>query len=316
MLPMEATPSTPASSSTSPFVERLISDGLVSLVIFINSIVLVILGFYPADFAAHASTPVAMAAFWIDYACTWFFIVEATLKIRKFSWEGYWSNGWNRFDFLVVLISLPALVAPLVPSLGGWSTLLILRTGRLLRLIKLMRFIPDADGIFNGVKRALRASIGVFATLLVLVIIFGLIASSLFGGLDSEAARHAFGDPLSSFYTIFKTFTIEGWYSVPEQIAVETSQPVWATVVRLYFMLTVVVGGIFGLSIANAIFIDEMVADNNDALEAEVQALRVQLEAAEERHAEERAEAARERKELLEVLAEVKRRLGAPGDDR
>ncbi|MBO6081618.1 MAG: hypothetical protein J6P46_01180, partial [Bacteroidales bacterium] len=43
--------------------------------------------------------------------------------------------------------------------------------------------------------------------------------------------------------------------------------------VRMYFVLILIAGGIIGLSLVNSIFVDAMVSDNNDALEAEVKEL-------------------------------------------
>ena len=43
--------------------------------------------------------------------------------------------------------------------------------------------------------------------------------------------------------------------------------------IHAYFVLIVLSGGIFGFSIVNAIFVDEMMKDNNDDLEAKVDEL-------------------------------------------
>lgn len=45
------------------------------------------------------------------------------------------------------------------------------------------------------------------------------------------------------------------------------------TAVRLFFVAAVFIGGILGLSLANAVFVDEMMMDNTDALERKVDAL-------------------------------------------
>ncbi|MBW2278695.1 MAG: hypothetical protein JRF63_14485 [Deltaproteobacteria bacterium] len=53
---------------------------------------------------------------------------------------------------------------------------------------------------------------------------------------------------------------------------------------RVYFVMAVIIGGIIGLSLANAVFVDEMTMDNTVKLETkvdklldEVRALRTQL---------------------------------------
>ena len=60
--------------------------------------------------------------------------------------------------------------------------------------------------------------------------------------------------------------------------------------VRGYFVLAVLVGGILGLSLTNAVFVDEMTADNNDRLEQMVSDLREELADNQKSGAADRAE--------------------------
>ena len=86
-----------------------------------------------------------------------------------------------------------------------------------------------------------------------------------------------FADPIISFYSIFKMFTLEGWYEIPEAIA-KAQGPYMAFLTRFYFIFVVVTGGIFGLSLVNAIFVDEMVSDNNDVIEAKIDRLEAKID--------------------------------------
>ncbi|MEL6548167.1 MAG: hypothetical protein AAFQ82_26305, partial [Myxococcota bacterium] len=92
--------------------------------------------------------------------------------------------------------------------------------------------------------------------------------------LFRELAPELFGNPLTSLYTMFKIFTLEDWYLVPDLLAQRSGNPWMATLARVYFVISVLVGGILGLSMANAVFVDEMTLDNTDALEEKVDALR------------------------------------------
>ena len=53
----------------------------------------------------------------------------------------------------------------------------------------------------------------------------------------------------------------------------------WSAKVSTYFIGSVLVMGIIGLSLANAIFIDEMTADNTDAVEEKVDRLHEEIRA-------------------------------------
>ena len=119
--------------------------------------------------------------------------------------------------------------------------------------------------------RALKASVGVVLVLLIVNVIFGLGATLLFG--DVPEARAYFGDPFRSMYSMFKVFTIEGWYEIPDQMERLGVSGQYLLGMRAYFTVAVLVGGLVGLSIANAVFVDEMMADNTEAVETDVRGL-------------------------------------------
>ncbi len=60
-----------------------------------------------------------------------------------------------------------------------------------------------------------------------------------------------------------------GWHEVPDAIGKHASAE-WTAFARTYFGVAVLVGGILGLSIGNAVFVDQMMADNNDEVERDV----------------------------------------------
>ncbi len=248
-------------------VKFLISESTVITVITLNAIVM----FF--DAFPTISEITAGRLFWIDYACVIYFIIEAFLKIMCLDCDDYWDNNWNKFDFFVVISSTPTLLEPFF-DVKIFSAVLILRLGRLARFFKLLRFVPDGPKIWLGVKRALKASIAVFLALLLLNIIFGMGATILF----SSVAPEHFENPVISCYTMFKVFTVEGWYDIPDDISARAGTAAGvAIIIRLYFIAAVVIGGILGLSMANAVFVDEMTADNTLPLEIMVNNLQTEI---------------------------------------
>jgi len=201
-----------------------------------------------------------------------FFVLEAALKVRLRGWAGYWSSNWNRFDLTLVVLSSPVLLAPMA-DFRHFAVVLVLRLGRLFRLFRLLRFIPNRDHLLAGIRRSLRAAVGVALALALLNFILGLGATILFSKFDPDH----FGNPLLSCYTLFQVFTLEGWPDIPERISQRAGDPVWGVIARVFFAGAVLVGGVAGLSLTNAVFVDEMTADNTDSLEAKVDALRAEL---------------------------------------
>jgi voltage-gated sodium channel len=250
-------------------LRALIHERVVMTVIVLNAVTAFLHAFqsFPA--------PIRDGLYWIDYGCAVFFVIEIATKVSFRGWSSFWEDGWNRFDFIVVALSLPYLLSPTpLFNLEGLGAILLLRLGRLLRLLRLVHFIPNQEEIQQGIARALRASVGVFLALFLYTFTLTLFSYSLFHG----HAPQYFGDPLTALYSMFQIFTVEGWYEIPNRIAQQSG---WAIggFARVYFAFTVLTGGIIGLSLANAVFVDEMVIDNTRDLEDDVDEIQDNLRA-------------------------------------
>lgn len=247
----------------------LLNERFVFGLIGLNALILFTLGF------PQISPELRNALLWLDDLITICFIAEAGLKIRRDSIRGYLGDAWNRFDFLIVILSLPSLVDVVVPSdLNQYSVFILLRMARAMKLIRTLRFLPDIDRTLEGIARAVRASFLIVITFLLGLFIAAVVSQRLFA--DADPAHY--GDPILALYSTFKIFTVEGWFEIPDQL-VENLPPLAAFFARGYFIALLMVGGIFGLSLVNSIFVDAMVADNNDELEAKIDALTEEIRA-------------------------------------
>jgi voltage-gated sodium channel len=108
-------------------------------------------------------------------------------------------------------------------------------------------------------------------------LIYNFIVAILSCFFYRQLAPEYFGNPLTSFYTIFRIFTVEGWYEIPDIISARSSNAI-SFLTKLYFTVILLTGGIFGLSLVNSIFVDAMVSDNNDALEKKVNELQKKID--------------------------------------
>ena len=127
--------------------------------------------------------------------------------------------------------------------------------------------------ILSGLGRALRASVFVLIVLLFLDLILAILTCHFYQAIAPEY----FGNPLISAYTVFQLFTVEGWNEVADVIANNTTGEYAIGFSRLFFVLIVLIGGIFGMSLANAVFVDEMTMDNNKDLEAKIDKLQSEI---------------------------------------
>lgn len=232
-------------------IKRLFTnDNLMLVLVLINTGIIFVSGFLPNQ----GGTLLVIDSFF-----TLLFLLEALVKINVRGFSEYWSDGWNQFDFILVLLALPSCINVFGDFLPGTSILLSLRTMRVFKAFRMLKFIPNIDSLLNGIKLAFKASYIVAIGLVVLLLVFSIVTTFLFGDL----APQYFGNPALSVYSIFRLFTIEGWYEMPEAIA-ENGGATMAVFARIYFSILLFLGGIMGMSLVNSIFVDAMAADNND----------------------------------------------------
>lgn len=211
--------------------------------------------------------------FIIDSIITGIFVLEAYLKIRKCTWKVYISKAWNRFDFLIVVLTLPSILLHIVdPEILNLSVLFTFRILRVLRLLKILKFTSGIKELGLGIARALKTSVVVFIGFIVFNIVISILSCFLFKQISPDY----FGDPLKSFYSIFRIFTVEGWYEIPDKITEGLSAGL-TFFIKFYFIIILISGGIFGLSIVNSIFVDAMISDNTDKIEDEIEDLNEQI---------------------------------------
>lgn len=207
----------------------------------------------------------------IDILISTIFILEMIIKIKGNSWTKYISDGWNKIDFFVNLI----LIVSVFLIFFDETSLMVLTSIRLIRIIKFFRvfkFVPNIEHLFTGIKRAMKSSVFVFFVFFMYLFVISIISCFMFKGVAPEH----FGNPLLSLYSTFKIFTVEGWYELPELIANQYGETL-AFFVKTYFIFLVISGGVFGMSIVNAIFVDEMVSDNNDEVLAKLNELSIEI---------------------------------------
>lgn len=245
--------------------------------IIINAIVIFFLYFPQVE----ANSPSLYA--WLDFIDHFFvllFIVEAIVKILDPE-KPYFKDGWNIFDFVIAIASLPSLLLyiglPFLPNTGVFK---VLRLFRLIRIFRFLYFVPRMEQILEGLNRAVKSAVFVLLALVLLNFILALFTCHFY----SELAPDYFGNPLTASYYIFQMFTVEGWNEIPSVIAEAAEQQGLENamfiigITRFYFILVVLFGGIFGMSLANAVFVDEMTMDNNQELEKKMDQMQQQIQ--------------------------------------
>jgi voltage-gated sodium channel len=241
-----------------------LSERNMMVAILINAIIIFLL-----YFPGYRNDPLLES---IDHLFILFFIIEAVVKIRYYKARGYFQDPWNRFDLTIVLLSIPSVLVNFIP-IPDTSLVIILRLFRLVRLVRFIRFIPNMGQLMTGLGRALKASVFVLGAVFFLNFLLAIFTCHIFGRVDPEH----FGDPLIALYSIFQLFTLEGWNEIPADIVENLPSPIMVWGTRFYFGFVVLIGGIFGMSLANAVFVDEMTMDNNLELEQKIDKLHEEI---------------------------------------
>jgi len=244
-----------------------LNDKFILLLILINAVTIFASGFemLPSNRFIFSIT---------DNIITGLFITELIVKFKEFGIKGYFDSNWNKFDFVLIALSLPALIAFVGNfEITNLSFLLVFRVMRVFKSFRFLKFIPGIEHLVKGINRALKASIFVFIGFIIYIFIISILSFYLFKGVSTEY----FGNPLNSLYTTFKIFTVEGWYEIPDLLTQNLSSTT-SFFTYLYFIFVVISGGIFGLSLVNSIFVDAMVSDNNDALEKKIDSLEKKID--------------------------------------
>ncbi|XP_049427418.1 voltage-dependent T-type calcium channel subunit alpha-1I-like [Epinephelus fuscoguttatus] len=144
------------------------------------------------------------------------FSLEMLLKLMALGLFGYIKNPYNGFDSIIVIISVWEIVGE---AEGGLS---VLRTFRLLRVLKLVRFLPALRRQLVVLMKTMD-NVATFCMLLMLFIfIFSILGMHLFGckfglrqdGGDTLPDRKNFDSLLWATVTVFQILTQEDWNAV------------------------------------------------------------------------------------------------------
>jgi len=248
--------------------KMFIDDRFILILIFTNSLAIFLQGF------SNLSNNFVLFTDVIDSVITFLFGLEVIVKWQTFGAKEYFRSHWNKLDFILIILAIPALAHWFINvESGSLSWLLIFRAIRVFKFFRFLKFIPDIDKLTSGIKRALKDSVLVFFGFVLYNFIISVFSCYLF----KNVAPEYFDNPIQSFYTTFRIFTVEGWYEIPEIISAR-SGTVMSFFSKIYFMLILLTGGILGLSLVNSIFVDAMVSDNNDDLEKKIDKLSFQVD--------------------------------------
>ena len=169
------------------------------------------------------------------------FVIEAVLKITASApvFKRYFGDGWNLFDFTVVVLSL-------VPQTGEFA--LIARTVRLLRILRLVTAVPELRLIISTLIRSLPGLGNVILLLSIVFYVYAIAGYHLFHEHD-PFHWNSLG---ISLITLFRVLTLEDWTDVM-YAAMEVYPHAW-----MFFVSFVVVAAFIVINMFIAVVINNL----------------------------------------------------------
>jgi len=177
------------------------------------------------------------------------FVAEAVLKIWAVApnWREYFGDGWNLFDFSIVVLAL-------MPMTGSLATL-----GRLLRLLRVMRLVtvlPELRLIVATLIRSIPSMANVVILMMILFYIYGVAGFHLFFEHDPTH----WGSLGLAFLTLFRIITLEDWTDVM-YTAMELHPLAW-----IYFVSFVIFGTFVVINLFIAVVINNLEESKQERL--------------------------------------------------
>ncbi|OWK58962.1 Voltage-dependent T-type calcium channel subunit alpha-1I [Lonchura striata] len=188
------------------------------------------------------------------------FALEMILKLAAFGLFDYLRNPYNIFDSIIVIISIWEIIGQ---ADGGLS---VLRTFRLLRVLKLVRFMPALRRQLVVLMKTMD-NVATFCMLLMLFIfIFSILGMHIFGCKfslrtdtgDTVPDRKNFDSLLWAIVTVFQILTQEDWNVVLYNGMASTSP--WAS---LYFVALMTFGNYVLFNLLVAILVEGFQAEGD-----------------------------------------------------
>jgi voltage-gated sodium channel len=169
------------------------------------------------------------------------FIVEAALKIIAVAprLSLYFGNGWNLFDFSIVVLSL-------IPATGEFA--LVARLIRVLRVLRLVSAVPQLRLIVATLVRSIPSMAHVILLMSIIFYIYAVMGFHLFGERDPEH----WGSLRACLLTLFQLVTLEGWVEVMGEV-IDLHRLAW-----VYFVSFILIGTFVVLNLFIAVVINNL----------------------------------------------------------
>jgi len=148
--------------------------------------------------------------------------MEIVGKLYAFQWV-FWTEGWNVFDFAVVMVSIVELILKAAGTDGAASGVTVFRLFRVFRVLRLAAFVERLNMLVEAFLDALKSVLWVGILLMMVLYMFSVVSQGMFGKstrLKAEVPEVTtwFGTVPRSMATLLQMMTLDNWSTVARPI--------------------------------------------------------------------------------------------------
>lgn len=182
----------------------------------------------------------------LDAGVTIFFVMEITMRLISYKKKtDFFKDGWNIFDFIIV-------VGSLIP-VDNNETVLLARLLRIFRVLRLVSYIPELKILINTLISAIPKMGYVALLMFIIFYIYAAFGNMFYGEINEDL----WGDISIALLTLFRVATFEDWTDVMyETMAVFPFS--W-----IYFISFIFLGSFVFLNMMVGIVIDSFGEERN-----------------------------------------------------
>jgi hypothetical protein len=203
-----------------------------------------------------------------NFIFSFVFLIEMILKLFGLGLKDYLADNFNKFDGIIVLMSL----VEMFQSSDEKNGITVLRAFRLLRIFKIIRSWTEIRVLLTTVLASLGAITNLGFLTILYLFIFALLAKQFFDkdmiNEDGEVSRYSFRTTIDSLITIFIILTGENWNEI--MVLTMTNFPDYKPAIAIFFMSIVVIGNYMLLNLFLAILL-KFISENGGSENKEVE---------------------------------------------
>ena len=183
---------------------------------------------------------------YIDQKILYLFLIELIIRFIAYQLH-FFKNPWSIFDLCVIGIAF-------IPSQDAFSAL---RAARALRALRLISVFPKLRKVIEGLVRAIPGICAIAGVMAIIICVFGLIASKLYG----SSYPIWFGNLHLSVFSLFQIMTLEGWPDIVRTVMQEKPFA-W-----IFFVTYILIATFSVLNLFIAVVVDAMQRNHSEEID-------------------------------------------------